>query len=283
MRATAEVVVPEVWSSTRTAHRHPFRTRGPAAAVSEVERVFRTLPTAPAEPARVTDFALTAHGDAGFVVTEAGQVLSEGPLAECLESVQWALNRLVVTGAAPDETVLHAACVMSGDLVLLLPADSGRGKSTLAAGLVRRGWSYCTDEAVVVTPDGVATPYPKPLTVDQGAWWLFPEATAGLRSAESCLVPAADLGGDLGAGGQVGLVVSPHYVVGAPTQLETLTPGRLTLMLATSTFAFNDDGARHLPLLANIARAVPGHGLLTGDLEAALDAVEGLAAQMGEA
>ena len=46
----------------------------------------------------------------------------------------------------------HAAAVSNGKECLVFPALSGSGKSTLTAALVASGFSYCTDELVLLQP-----------------------------------------------------------------------------------------------------------------------------------
>lgn len=61
--------------------------------------------------------------------------------------------------------LLHAAGVLVPETgrVLALVAPSGTGKTTAALALSAAG--YCTDETVAVSPSGLVTPYPKPLSV----------------------------------------------------------------------------------------------------------------------
>lgn len=57
---------------------------------------------------------------------------------------------------------LHAAAVCSGEHGLVIPANSGAGKSTFTAWLVANGFSYVTDELILIDGDhrfsGVARP-----------------------------------------------------------------------------------------------------------------------------
>lgn len=52
---------------------------------------------------------------------------------------------------------LHAACVSRNGRGLLIVADSGGGKTTLASRLLMSGWSYLSDDSVLLRPtdDGV--------------------------------------------------------------------------------------------------------------------------------
>ena len=60
-----------------------------------------------------------------------------------------ALCMISATRAVP----VHAACVRSGDKGVLLCGDSGEGKSTLAYGGARAGWTYVSDDATYIPMD----------------------------------------------------------------------------------------------------------------------------------
>jgi hypothetical protein len=68
---------------------------------------------------------------------------------------------------------LHAAGIANGDgLGLLIVGASGSGKSTLAIGLIREGWSYLSDDAVLLrlqAEDLSALAFRKHFYVDAGA------------------------------------------------------------------------------------------------------------------
>jgi hypothetical protein len=68
---------------------------------------------------------------------------------------------------------LHAAGVVSGTgKGLLIIGRSGSGKSTLAIGMIRQGWRYLSDDAVLLRlhPDGVeALAFRRPFSIDAHA------------------------------------------------------------------------------------------------------------------
>src|SRR5207344_950749 len=97
--------------------------------------------------------------------------------------VQW-LNQQAVD---PEYSVTgHAGGIERDGVACVLPADPESGKTTLTTGLVRAGYSYLTDEAVSFDWEtGEIEPYPKPLSIDPGSQFLFPEL-------EPSLPPGAD-------------------------------------------------------------------------------------------
>lgn len=65
---------------------------------------------------------------------------------------------------------LHSAAVSIGGQGLLLPGDSGQGKSTLALELAIHGCDYLSDEfAPICLSTGQVLPYPRPLQISQEA------------------------------------------------------------------------------------------------------------------
>ena len=70
---------------------------------------------------------------------------------------------------------LHAGAVSTDGQALLLPAPTKRGKSTLVAGLLTRGFRYLSDEAGLVDPvTSKAHPFSKRITLQEVAVSRFP-------------------------------------------------------------------------------------------------------------
>ncbi len=69
---------------------------------------------------------------------------------------------------------IHAGVVSDGDSLILLPAQSGRGKSTLTAGLIHAGFQYFSDEAALLEEATFrAPPVPVSLCLKAAAWDLL--------------------------------------------------------------------------------------------------------------
>jgi hypothetical protein len=152
------------------------------------------------------------------------------------------------------------------------------GKTTTVTGLLRAGWDYLTDEAAAVEPDGRVWGYPKPLTVDEGSWPLFPDLVpeASGPSATSWLVPAPKAGATVATSAVVRLIVFPAYSSGAVTELQPMTASEAALALARSTFQFDRHGARDLRCVSALARSVPAYRLSIGSLEEAVATIQRL-------
>ena len=68
--------------------------------------------------------------------------------------------------------VLHAGGVSKGDVLVLIGGPAGFGKTTLILELLRRGWTYFSDDLAMIEPaSGLVHPFPKPLHVKGAATW----------------------------------------------------------------------------------------------------------------
>jgi hypothetical protein len=192
------------------------------------------------------------------------------------------LNRRALDGS--EHLILHAGGVGHNGVGLVFPGEMETGKTTLAAGLVRAGLGYLTDEGVAIDRETLRIhPYPKPLSVDRGAWPLFPElepdADLGTDTykAEQWQVPATDIRPDaLAQSCPVDVIVFPEHVPGSETSVEPLGRAEALIELAKNTLKFNLQERAALDVLAEVVRRAACYRLTTGDLDAAVTAVIGL-------
>jgi len=197
--------------------------------------------------------------------------------------LHWQLNQLAIE-ATSSKILLHASAVRRPGGVAVFPAESNSGKSTLAAGLVRAGFGYVTDEAVAVDPEtGCVVPFPKPISLDPGAWPLFADCKPSMAGATETffhhewhldprvLDPAALV--DLVTEQPVTMVAFPQYVEGAPTSLEPMRPAEVMLGLLRNAFNLATVGPAAIGALATIARQAAGFRLTVGDLDEAVDLI----------
>lgn len=170
--------------------------------------------------------------------------------------------------------LLHAAAVCRGARTVLLPGESGAGKSSLAAWLTSNGFDYLTDELVFI-PSGTfrVIPFVRPLSLKASARQTVASdvidfkalGAASLTSEEASLIqPAA-----FGAIGQastpeLAAIVFPRFSLGAPLRIEPLSKADTGLALMAGLL-----NARNLPghgfaEVTRLARAIPGSRLEYG-------------------
>ena len=108
---------------------------------------------------------------------------------QLVDHLQWLVNSRAIDEVSTRGTGLHAAALQRDGLTLLCPAASEHGKSTLAALMVRDGWTYLSDEAIEIEPSsGHLLPYPKAITLDPGSQRFFPEVRPRLDDTASWYV-----------------------------------------------------------------------------------------------
>ena len=229
----------------------------------------------------------TENDAAGWeLVADGGMIASAESATRMVPEVVHKLNTVAIPRW--DGVVCHAGGVARDGLGVVLPAHIEAGKSTLTAGLVRAGFEYVTDEGLAFERDkNLIAPYPKPLSLDPGSWFLFPE-----------LEPRAELGDDdykqeqwqvapdvirLGAVADpcpAGAIVFPRYVEGSTTELVSVRRAEALVELAKNTFSFNQQSRFALEQLAAIVRAIPCYRLTVGSLATAVATVEELVSSL---
>lgn len=179
----------------------------------------------------------------------------------------------------------HAGGVVGARGAVVMPAHMEAGKTTLTAGLVRAGFGYLSDEAVAFDWDTLdITAYAKPLSIDPGAWELFPQLEPhaaiggeGYKASQWQVPPDAVRPGAVVPTARARHVVFPQYVPGADTRLVAIGGAEAVVELAKNTFHFSSHGRRALDALARLVTSVECHRLTVGDLEAAVATISDLA------
>jgi len=156
--------------------------------------------------------------------------------------------------------LLRAGAVEMDGTVVVIAGEGDRGKSTLTARLVQRGFAYLTDEVVALDAQHLdVLPYPKPLSVDENTLLLL-----GLDDGEAFTVAKSRLDpsrlGRVSNGGRVGLIVhladqpvSEPQDPGFPESDEVTT----LIALLRSAFRSSFDDAEALDAFRDVIERVP--------------------------
>ncbi len=92
---------------------------------------------------------------------------------------------------------VHAAVLQKNGTTIVVPAESGGGKTTLTVALLRAGWSYASDEAYALDwKSALPFAYPRPLGVSD---WTAEKlgVSAGILGEGERFLRAGDLGAPL--------------------------------------------------------------------------------------
>lgn len=235
------------------------------------------------------DVALIRAADGTTTVTDAQGRASrwrdeDQPLVGLFDAiVAGSIAALATSGVL----AIHSGVVATGGRAILIAGRSGRGKTTLVLGLLRRGLDLLSDELALIAPDDrTVLAYPRGLHIRPGSLDLFPEL--GFLAG----VPAHELGGGgewaIGPEGlqrAFGTSVVSAARIGAVVLLDgdpspdaapdlSVVPGAIAtmeLLRGTPSAAWDFEGA--LARLARIVADVPAARLRSGRLDETVDAV----------
>jgi hypothetical protein len=166
--------------------------------------------------------------------------------------------------------LLHAAGLTWHGQALLLPGQTGAGKSTLTAWLVSRGFGYLTDELVfVLWGQNSAQGLTRPLNLKRPARSLWQtNLTASHQAAHVLSTPHSDLAAPTLFGTvappdetSLGVIIFPRYEPGSNPVLRPLSRAKAGLALMQCLL-----NARNLPdhgftEVTRLARQIPAYHL----------------------
>jgi hypothetical protein len=99
------------------------------------------------------------------------ETIETGMLQQVFNAVDWQFS-------------MHSAAVGNPKGCILLAGESGRGKSTLLAGLLADGFDYVADDLTLILPPHLAVlPIPMPLALKRGSWAALEARLPGLAEA----------------------------------------------------------------------------------------------------
>ena len=248
--------------------------------ISYVERLYGPFP----DPGRAAHRYDLRDGASCELWFDGERVGDAGVVESLVPTLVHDLNRRALESCG--HLILHAGGVERDGIGVVFPGDVEAGKTTLVAGLVRAGCGYLTDEGVAVDRETRRVhPYPKPLSIDRGAWPLFPELEPHVDLATDAYktdqwqVPPTDIRADaLGRPCAISTILFTRYESGVDTSVEQLGRAEALIELAKNTFKFDVQGRAALDLLAEVVRPAACYRLTSGDLDAAVAAVTGLLA-----
>lgn len=202
------------------------------------------------------------------------------------------LNRIAAASSAL--SILHAAAVVVGDVVVALPGVPQAGKSTLTTQLVIDGFGYLTDEVLGLAPQSLRVAgFPKRITLERGSWSLFPRVEADADAATHdafdpsrvrWIDPRALHANALSWRGrplELGLAVVARYQAGATLAWDRLGPVDALTELLANSFNLRAMGRVGLETLRGVATSVPFYRLTHGGIDAAAPAIRDILVSEG--
>ena len=168
---------------------------------------------------------------------------------------------------------------------MLLPGPSGAGKSTLAAGLVRSGLAYLSDELVALeVGSGHLLPYAKPISLKRGSFGVLYDmvplaprrADDGSATPEMLVAVGTSVGRLVGMPCRPELLVVPRYEPGGATRFVPLSETEAFAAVAVNTVNLVEHGAAAVQALGELVARCERVALAMSDLDEAVALVRGL-------
>ena len=199
------------------------------------------------------------------------------------EALRFAMVETAVKGAH-DAVVLHGACLERGGRCAVLVGRSGSGKTTLTLEMVRRGWTYLSDDLAPLSREsGRVRPAPKPLGIkDPGRWAELGHHWEGFDwpgpPRHHFYVGAGSMPVYAGPPAEVGLFVFPTYRPGSPGVLGEVSAAESATLCGGSLRSVDPQALR---VILEAAGRIPSVRLEYPSPEVALDLLEPYLAGFG--
>lgn len=230
------------------------------------------------------DFVYRLEGErTGYRVLRNGILLQEGIGREdCFATIQEDLAFFLVQHRTFG--LLHAAALLKGEKVVLLPGPSGSGKTTLAALLLKHGYLYLSDEFAPVSFDLTVMPYPVPLKLRASTLRLLPPLAPEVTlwpnpfwaRGEQVFYGLPTQRLLLTGEWPVGLIVFPQPDELRKTEVHRLQPGTAALWLLAMLLNWDLLGEAGFSAVAELVTRIPCYTLTSGKPGEAVQAIEDL-------
>jgi HprK-related kinase A len=210
------------------------------------------------------------------------------PKEQALPLVEWGLN-YAIAGLAHQYLIIHAAAIEKNGRVAILPGAPGAGKSTLAAGLVHRGWRLLSDELALIRREDLrVVPLARPVNLKNGSIGLMrafaPDAVfskpvidtvkgtvALMRAPEESLARVAEAA-------PVGWIVFPQWRRDVRAQFSDFSKAAGLVEVGHHAMNYSLHGAQGFSVLGDIFEQSGCYRFIYGELDEAARAFDALAA-----
>ena len=179
----------------------------------------------------------------------------------------------------------HAGAVAYKEKVILLPGQSGSGKSSITACLLAHGFSYLTDELYFMPADEEAPmlPFTRPLCIKSGAATAVsklirePDLHKVIQDKQGLVIPHRVLNPEFSpVSFPPALILFPRYQADAPLKIDKISGAQVcTLLMACDVNARNlaDHGFQQV---VRIARSTPAYQITYSSFRGIADALRDL-------
>ena len=229
----------------------------------------------------------TPFGRSRYTILGDGKELfSDRRSLDVLPYLEWGINCRVMERCTA-YLQLHAATLSFEGQGVVLAGNSGVGKSTLAAGLVSRGWTYLSDEFALIHPATLRLhPFPKALCIKAGSFdvikrlnlplWRRRHYVKAFKGAVGYVRPQDFAPGVVPTPCPIRFVIFPKYGNGEEPRLFPISPGHACFSLAGHAFNRHVFDQRVVPILSEVVRRAECLGLVSGPIDETCKLIESL-------
>ncbi len=221
--------------------------------VRAIEKIKKTLPaystilTAPAQLDHNFSLIWNDDADGEDALYQENEEVARRVDTERLVALLDTCIRMIIGEFAPRHAFIHAGVVGWRGRALIFPANSYSGKTSLVAEMIKLGAVYYSDEYAVIDENGLAHPYPKPLSIRKEGEYEQTDRSVG------------ELGGKQGTEPiPVGMVFLTEYERGAKWEPEILSEGRGVLELIPHSLAIRSNPK----FVLNVLNLISKHAII---------------------
>jgi hypothetical protein len=181
--------------------------------------------------------------------------------------------------------LFHAGAVRLNGTGILLPGESGSGKSTTVASLVMSGAQFYSDEIAVVGKDLLVRPFPRVMGLKEGGWtaicnW-FPESARALTINPAGEAPVRYVRPPQPPGPgteplKVDCIVLPAREPGGEAALRPVPATVAIATLVTQSLDLKVKGKPAFDALVEMARQARCYRLTVSDAGGTMNAIQGI-------
>ena len=191
---------------------------------------------------------------------------------------------IVMTYQAKEYLIaLHAAAVEYEGSVVVLPATSESGKTTLTAQLLKNGFKLFSDDVIPIDDFGFVSPLPFCMNIKEGSWDILSQHYPELLTQNTYkrydgqnvkLLPPKDLHT---TSSKVNFIIFPRFHPGVETSFETLTVKEALLNIKNAGYQIqNEMNEKKFEHILTSLIALPSYKLEYSNTEEAIKIISQL-------
>ena len=249
-----------------------------------VEMLFKGVPSEGSHPPHVR-LEISQDRDGDYRLSRDEKKIYHGDSLAALANSLMDTSIYNLADKCSSGMLFHAACLSWKGKGIIMPAQSGHGKTTLSAWLLANGFDYLTDELVYMPLESrKAMCFGRPLNVKYGASEIIENLLGDNRDDDSIirgpvamLVPPRLIrSGNRAVEPEVSMIFFPRYRADTEFSLEKLSPAQTGMaMMSCLVNARNLPGDGFRPTV-ELARKVPAYSITYPDFDGVFGTITGL-------